>query len=311
MALKTYQKLQHMNIIPLPYAIPDEYIVADVPAKVRIFSEVQPGNRSNYCYGPGEEDAYHAQYRNSRFAYTERKGGWDCLRHYEILAAGCIPVFKDLEVCPANTMVTFPKALVLEACAQLLPWAPEKEELYNLYVQRLLEHCRNHCSVSALARRFLEPFPTAKRILMIRCHAGENYTRELLALGLRRQLGADFVDYPKIDVLYKGCDLSQKHGNGFTYGGKLEADVDRTNLEARIRAREFDLIIYGKVGRDEIEGTLPMTFWSAVSESYDRSQIAFLYGGDGCQTLQDLGNPYTQHLLRHASKAVCFVRELL
>jgi hypothetical protein len=36
-----------------------------------------------------------------------------------------------------------------------------------------------------------------------------------------------------------------------------------------------------------------------------------LYGGDGCQNLQDLGNPYTQHLLRHASKAVCFVRELL
>jgi hypothetical protein len=310
-ALKLYQNLEHMNIIPLPYAIPDEYIVTDVPAKTRIFSEVQPGNRSNYCYGPGEEEAYHEQYRTSRFAYTERKGGWDCLRHYEILAAGCIPVFKDLEACPDNTMVSFPKALVLEACSQLLPWTG-KEALYDLYVRKLLAHCRDHCSVSAITRRFLEPFPTANKILMIRCHEGENYTRELLALGLRRRFGSAFVDYPKIGVLYKGCDLSKRHGNGFTYGGKLEEPgAGRYDIDARIRAREFDLIIYGKVGRDEIEGTLPMAFWSTVSESYDRSQIAFLYGGDGCQTLQDIGNPYTQHLLRHATKAVCFVRELL
>jgi len=302
-----------MNIIPLPYAIPDEYIVTEVPLKTCIFSSVQPGNRSNYHYGPGEEEAYHAQYRASRFAYTEKKGGWDCLRHYEILAAGCIPVFTGLEACPSNTMVTFPKALVLEACAQLLPWSPDKEALYDLYVRRLLAHCRAHCSVSALTRRFLEPLPIAYRVLMIRCHEGENYTRELLALGLRRRLGADFVDYPKIDVLYKGCDLSRCHGNGFTYGGKLEdMKVDRENLEARIRAREFDLVIYGKVGRDELgEGSLPLALWSAVSESYDRSQIAFLYGGDGCQNLENMDNPYTQHLVRHATKAICFVRELL
>jgi len=305
--------MNHMNIIPLPYAIPDEYIVTEVPPKTRLFSEIQPGNRSNYCFKSGEEAAYHEQYRASRFAYTERKGGWDCLRHYEILAAGCIPIFKDLESCPANTMVTFPKSLVLEACAELLPWNPGKEALYDLYVQRLLAHCRNHCSVSAITRRFLDPFPNASKVLMIRCHSGENYTRELLALGLRRKLGAAFVDYPKIDVLYKGCDLSQKHGNGFTYGGKLEeAGTDRYDIEARIRVREFDLIIYGKVGRDELgEGSLPMAFWPTVTECYDRSQIAFLYGGDGCQNLQDLGNPYTQHLLRHASRAVCFVRELL
>jgi hypothetical protein len=298
-----------MNIVPFPYAIPDEYIVADVPKKTNLFSKVHPGNRANYSFGPGEEEAYHAQYRASRFAYTDKKGGWDCLRHYEILAAGCIPVFDNLEAGPVNTMVTFPKALVIAACAELLPWSADKEARYDYHVRLLLEHCRKNCSVSALTDRFLKHFPDAKRVLMIQCHAGENYTRELLALGLRRRLGDAFIDYPKIEVLYKGCDLSKRHGNGFTYGGKLEDTIDRSDIDQRVVANEFDLVIYGKVGRDELgEGTLPMALWP-ISNS--REQIAFLYGGDGCQELSNPYNPYTKHLLSHATKAICFVRELL
>lgn len=267
----------------------------------------------NYAYGPGQEDAYVEQYRSSRFAYTSRKGGWDCLRHYEILAAGCIPVFRDLSECPANTMVSFPKELVLEACAKLLPWDDSKIELYEMYVRRLLKHCRENCSVSAGAARFLRAFPDPRRVLMIQCHSGENYTRELLSIGLRRKLGENFIDYPRIDVLYKDCDLSRKYGNGFTYGGRLSPiELDRTHIEERIRAKEFDIVIYGKVGRDEgWEGLIPtMPFWDVVSSVYSREQIAFLYGGDCCQNLKDISNPYTRHLLEHAPAAVCFVREL-
>jgi hypothetical protein len=148
---------------------------------------------------------------------------------------------------------------------------------------------------------------------MIQCHAGENYTRELLSIGLRRTLGTDFIDYPRLDVLYKDCDLSRKYGNGFTYGGRLDdMGIDRANIEARIESHEFDLIIFGKVGRDEGgEGYIPhMPFWKAVESAYGREEILFLYGGDGCQNLKDLSSPYTQHLLQHAPHAICFVREL-
>jgi hypothetical protein len=300
-----------MNIVPLPYAIPDELIVDAIPQKIRVFSEVIPGGAANYSYKAGQEAAYHQQYRESRFAYTNRKGGWDCLRHYEILAAGCIPVFDGLKACPKNTMVTFPKELVLEAAATLLPWDDSKVELYDSYVHRLLDHCRRHCSVSACTQRFLAGLavrPT--RILMVRCHEGENYTRELLSIGLRRLYGSSFVDYPKLDVLYNTCDLSKKYGNGFTYGGRLEdIQIDRERIDERIRAREFDLIIYGKTGRDELCPSLPLL--SAVQAGgYSREQIAFLYGGDGCQALRNLGSGYTQHLLAHATLGTCFVREL-
>ena len=37
------------------------------------------------------------------------KGGWDCLRHYEILMNGCIPLFLDIKNCPKDTISTLPK----------------------------------------------------------------------------------------------------------------------------------------------------------------------------------------------------------
>lgn len=41
--------------------------------------------------------------------------GWDCMRHYEILACGCVPFFTNIEICPKDTMVRFPKDLMIEA----------------------------------------------------------------------------------------------------------------------------------------------------------------------------------------------------
>ena len=36
----------------------------------------------------------------SWFGLTCKKGGWDCLRHYEIIAAGALLLFKDYNLKP-------------------------------------------------------------------------------------------------------------------------------------------------------------------------------------------------------------------
>jgi hypothetical protein len=61
-------------------------------------------------------------YTDSHFAYTCKKGredvleeSWDCMRHYEILAAGSIPYFTDIEKCPEKSMFRFPKDLCVRA----------------------------------------------------------------------------------------------------------------------------------------------------------------------------------------------------
>jgi hypothetical protein len=300
---------KYKNICPIPYAIPDEYIVRKISDKKRIFSELVPGSR---IFKIGEERKYYNQYRESRFAITTKRGGWDCLRHYEILASGCVPYLEDIDDCPRKTMVSFPKKILKEAYKALLPWSENKDKMYKEYVNVLLEYCRKNCSTSVLVDYFLNHFSSAKKILMLICEKKINYSRELLSISLRRKFHTNFVEYPKNEILYKGCNLQGVHGNGFTCAEKFEKDdCDRKEVEKRIKNHEFDLIIYGKVGYDEgllgsIEG---MPFIKNVLENYSPANVAFIYGGDHCHDLKKKSD-HVKHLLKHAKLAKCFVREL-
>jgi hypothetical protein len=46
------------------------------------------------------EGDYYADLRAARFGVTAKRAGWDCLRHYELAANGCILCFRDLERKP-------------------------------------------------------------------------------------------------------------------------------------------------------------------------------------------------------------------
>jgi hypothetical protein len=293
-------------MIPFSYCIPDEFILDSVPEKTQLQSFVVPDTKS---FGPGEQQLYYNEYRRSRFAVTRKKGGWDCMRHYEILANGCIPIFENLDACPYFTMTTFPKDLVLKANRELLPWDDSYIPNYNEIVKQLLDHCRTYCSVSARTEFFLSQFPGAKKILMFTGRRYANYSRETLAIGLRRKLGANFVDYPKLDVLYETADLSKAYGYGYSYGGLLpDISIDRNISLGRVAKHEFDVIIFAKVGYgEEPDGATQVI---SVPPNYLPKQVAFIYGGDGLQDTKDTKNPWTQHLARHCNRGLCFVREL-
>ena len=48
-----------------------------------------------------DENDYYDDLRKSWFGLTSIKGGWDCMRHYEILAAGTLLLFRDYHKKPA------------------------------------------------------------------------------------------------------------------------------------------------------------------------------------------------------------------
>jgi predicted RNA-binding protein len=112
----------HMPIYPLSYCIPDECILSEKEhddilqndKKTKLISGIIPNGEHKYNFNHLQEKEYNEEYRKSYFAYTNKKGGWDCLRHYEIMANGCIPVFKELELCPKYILTTFPKELIIE-----------------------------------------------------------------------------------------------------------------------------------------------------------------------------------------------------
>lgn len=70
-------------------------------------------HRKTYIYN--DEESYYRQYQESLYAYTCKKGGWDCMRHYEILASYTMPFFTDIEICPKNCLVHYPKDMLKQA----------------------------------------------------------------------------------------------------------------------------------------------------------------------------------------------------
>lgn len=115
-----------------------------------------PGLRETYRFS--DEPSYYQMYADAQFGFTWKKGGWDCLRHYEILANGCIPVFPDLSKCPEGTLAHLPKSLILEANRELLPWRdqPAHQALYQKYAAKILAESKQNTTCSAVASGFLK-----------------------------------------------------------------------------------------------------------------------------------------------------------
>lgn len=112
----SYFKREYSNTIdgvyPINFAIPEELIIEKLNEKTKLISDIIPNSTKNYSFD--REEDYYMEYSKSWYANTKKKGGWDCLRHYEIMMNGCIPIFEDLDKCPINTLTGLPKKEIIE-----------------------------------------------------------------------------------------------------------------------------------------------------------------------------------------------------
>ena len=103
--------LRGRQVRPLGFSIPEEKLLdpaeLDQPRPQRfptqvIDPELQQlvGGQTGYAFLT--EAAYNADLRRSRFGITTRRAGWDCLRHLELAARGCVLCFRDLDQKPAS-----------------------------------------------------------------------------------------------------------------------------------------------------------------------------------------------------------------
>lgn len=117
-----YSDREFLNLHPIHFGIPEEKIQTiksfldkqyDIAPLIPVNHSIDSSYSKTYIYD-NEED-YYEMYRSSKFAFTSKKGGWDTLRHYEIVACGSIPIFVDVETCPIMTIQDWPKKLLTEA----------------------------------------------------------------------------------------------------------------------------------------------------------------------------------------------------
>lgn len=140
------------GVYPITFGIPKEKITHSYPTKTREFAQIIPGDMSTYTYKV-EEDYYNG-YRESYFGLTIKKGGWDCLRHYEILGNRCIPYFPELETCPKQTLHLFPKEIILEV-NKVIQSGQFEESWYLETENKLYEYTKQYLTTDRLMEYIL------------------------------------------------------------------------------------------------------------------------------------------------------------
>jgi len=92
------------GVLPTGFCVPDRLVrPLDVAGKTQLHqTHVQDTEfTSETGYKFTEEKDYYDDLARSYFGITMRKGGWDCTRHYEIMAAGALVMFKHYDQKPA------------------------------------------------------------------------------------------------------------------------------------------------------------------------------------------------------------------
>ena len=248
-----------VRLLPVSFAIPRENIVSCPTVKYRDYAQVIAGRLPTYTFMARDEAEYTHAYRIARFAHTKKKGGWDCARHWEILAAGSVPFFEDIEQCPRHTLAQLPKSLLLEARhfpgtsfdsasdALRIDHSAFNDSAYSILQQRLLHFARHRGTTETLARYILNAAnrtaESVKEVLVLGCWDGTNpsaasdYMDDLVTHGFVRVLGERAVVQAAHPSLYRWVEDERvlpytvanaetvmsgvPYGLGFFYGRRL------------------------------------------------------------------------------------------
>jgi len=276
-----------LSPFPINFSIPREKICIEPTVKTKILSNLIPGNLSTYIYNTEEE--YYNEYKTSYFAITKKKGGWDCMRHYEILANGCIPHFIDIENCPIKTMTLLPKDLLIEANILYNKFKDKnineltKEEIdeYDILKTKLLEYTKNHLTTDKIAEYILEKtnFSNVSKILYLSGDTNPDYLRCVTLHGFKTIFGENCHDFPKIPHIYKSDDINYRnlYGRGFTYTNLLEQNLHNDELDntihENIKNKYYDIVIYGSYHRG-------IPYFDLISQTYKPNEIILMCGED-------------------------------
>jgi hypothetical protein len=275
-------------LFPITFSIPKEKICDISIQKTKILSNLIPGKVSTYIYNTEQE--YYNEYQESYFAITRQKAGWDCLRHYEILANRCVPLFINIDECPINTLFLFPKKLLFEAInlynnkfanKKINELTREDINEYAILQNKFLEYTKNYLTTDKIAKYILEKtnHENINKILYLSQDVGPDYLRCLTLHGFKSIFGSDCHDYPKIPHIYKSQNInySNLYGKGMTYTNLLEQYVHDSSLDTNvvnnIKNKYYDIVIYGSYHRG-------MPYYDLICSIYKPNEIILLCGED-------------------------------
>ncbi len=311
-------------------ASPESMFRLSMDKKYR-WSPMVPGNRSTYVYST--EAAYMTQYSESWMAATFRKGGVDCLRHVEIIAAGCIPVFRNSKCISHGTMVGYPFKLLRYIEANQAEADPAVLRLWLALLRRWsLRHLTSlamvqyMATVAGVGASFMQPpsnpeatYTTQDCILFVDDSLPKkvNYLAVLTLVGLVEAVGAARV-HVLAPPLYMYNDSTAKpktlYGLGYGYARLLPTEArfaqpSREIMEADLIAGNYGLVVYGSIYRKTGGKTLLAEAVRAYTGRPERLWLC--HGGDWKPSAADYGpnGSLLANISRWHESVTLFVRE--
>ena len=328
---KQRHDLVEFDVRPISFSIPNELITeqTDLGRKHKVLAHIIPGQSETYDYA--NQTAYYNAYTESFFGVTFKKAGWDCLRHYEILAAGCLPYMPDVENLPLGTMFRWPRDVLKdvvgssgvnhsivhavingqESISQVNTYPNLRQidrDQYRLMLDKLRNHMKRHLTTTAMAGYLMSFAPAGhKQVLFLGSPSLEthypDYQAETLFHGLRLLYGNRVTDIPKRSWMYgASVDLQDDlYGRGYSYAYLLDdLVVQRDDFETRLSSRIYSLVIFAVMHH----GRHPLI--DVVREHYSPQNVFFVDGSDS-------GAAETNALYAEVCGVVgvCFRRELV
>jgi hypothetical protein len=272
----------------------DTDINQSFPDKTKLISHVIPGN----SYSFDNESELYREYRNSEFAFTFKKCGWDSYRNLEIISQKAFPLYLDVKSIPRFSMTFYPKKQIQQVT-----------ELFLESPVRLSEDFRQnffHSALSVLNTQFLAQY-------LISCVRSEprsvlfydesldlfkgDYQSMMILKSLTKIPNIELTLVQKLDYLFfSGVDKSDLYGRGFGYVGLLEdVEVYRKEDFKITDIETFDWIVVGSAARN-------LKFILSLNSRL-RDKIILIWGEDRSPTRSEL------KLLQSKSQHI-FVREI-
>lgn len=208
----------------------------DARQKRKGFAALLPSIKHTYALN--SESEYYSAYSDALFGITFKKGGWDCLRHYEIIASGTVPYFMDIDKIPNGTMDSFPKELVRRAMR--LRGVPGEGEVrwhlnrgtvpeirrdifdfdgYKALREKIMRYAGNNLLTRHMAASVVPAYPPRRVLVQSWSNLTDvDYLLDLLTIGLVEN-NHEVYSIPAVkDLLYKDFsgDPAVYYGKGFT-----------------------------------------------------------------------------------------------
>eukprot|EP00667_Euglena_gracilis_P002141 EG_transcript_2141 len=273
--------------------------------------------RNRRVYATADEEVYLAKYASAKVVTTQKKFGWDCLRHLEILVSGALLHLHNASLLNELTMFHYPKECLTEmAHAATLPdmeYFPLREEVWNFFL--------GHLTCDSLMRFMIQAMdidPCRDVPVLFLDHSLARYIDYQAAsvfIGLRETFGPNLHVWKEPNYMYADWDgdYRTQYGNGMVYSMSLDpalrtGDLPSDEVVRRLRSGYYKLVVYGSAARstpfwEEATAALPPErVWAVIGEDRPAGEEELFRSGKSLQATVFVREMQTENFQCHLSR---------